>query len=184
MRVAEQEEIKLVTGQRILVIHGHQFDRSMPLEPFGNALYEMGLGIDHVNNSLRRRLGRSKVSISDYVKRKVHIISSHLGDFRENGVKYARERGFDGLFCGHKHHGEVTLMDDDFMFYGNTGTFAGFPCTAIVGHRNGDISLTYWDDHGYVAQLTRTITAEQLAHAFKIREAMRGFGPELEACPA
>jgi len=181
MRVAEQEEIRLATGQRILVIHGHQFDKSMPLEPVGNVIYEIGLGIDHVNNAVRRRLGKKKMSISDYFKRKVHLVSSHLGDYRENGIQYARERGFDGLFCGHKHHGEVTFVGDDFMFYGNTGTFAGFPCTSIVGHHNGDVSLTYWDDNGYVAQLTHTITKQQLAHAFEIREGVRGLEPALEA---
>ncbi len=185
MRIERQAVIILVTGQKILVIHGQQFDRSMPLEPIGNAFYELGLGLDYVLNSGARFLGRrTRLSVSDLVKRKVHWASSHLGNFRENGIEYARVRGFDGIFCGHKHHGELAIVDDDFMLYGNTGTFAGYPCTAIVGHYNGDISLTYWDDDGYVAQLTRTITAEQLAHAYDVRKGGRVLEPVLEAARA
>ncbi len=55
--------------------------------------------------------------------------------------KECKERGFDGVVCGHIHHAEIKEIDG--ITYYNDGDFVE-SCTALVEHFDGKMELVYW----------------------------------------
>ncbi len=56
-----------------------------------------------------------------------------------------RERGFDGIVCGHIHHAEI--RDIDGVTYYNTGDWVE-SCTALVEHADGRMEILDWSENG------------------------------------
>ncbi len=55
--------------------------------------------------------------------------------------KECKERGLDGVVCGHIHHAEIKEIDG--ITYYNDGDFVE-SCTALVEHFDGKMELVYW----------------------------------------
>ena len=56
-------------------------------------------------------------------------------------VAHARERGFDGVICGHIHAAAIKPMPG--MIYINCGDWVD-SCTAVVEHLDGRMELVEW----------------------------------------
>lgn len=91
---------------------------------------------------LRRTLGLPGYwSLAGYAKRRLKRAMEFVFGFEEAVVRHARERGVDGVICGHIH--VATLRDLHGIRYVNCGDWVD-SCTAIVEHVDGRLELVTW----------------------------------------
>lgn len=132
-------------GRRLLVMHGDAFDSVVRYAPvlalLGDSAYHMALAANRWFNLARRRLGYPYWSLSSWLKRQVKGAVKAIDRFEVALTGAARERGFDGVVCGHIHHAEV--RDVGGMLYLNCGDWVE-SCTALVEHHDGRIELVDW----------------------------------------
>jgi UDP-2,3-diacylglucosamine pyrophosphatase LpxH len=132
-------------GKRLLVMHGDEFDlivkHSRLLEKLGSYVYEKLLDANHYVNAIRKYFGRSYWSLAAYLKRRAKNAVDYIGNFEEALAHLARERGVDGVVCGHIHHAEIRQIEG--VLYCNDGDWVE-SCTSIVEHLDGRIELISW----------------------------------------
>jgi UDP-2,3-diacylglucosamine pyrophosphatase LpxH len=133
-------------GKRYLLIHGDEFDQVTKyhrwLAILGDHAYDILVRLNRWLSWARRRL---KVpgywSLSGYAKRKVKRAVSFIFDFEDSVLRHARERGVDGVICGHIH--SATIREQGGLTYLNCGDWVD-SCTAIVEHESGAMQLVRW----------------------------------------
>jgi UDP-2,3-diacylglucosamine pyrophosphatase LpxH len=132
-------------GRRLLVVHGDDFDGVVRyarwLALLGDWAYDLTIRLNHVFNLLRRRLGYPYWSLSAYLKFKVKNAVQFVGEFAEAIAAEARQRGVDGIVCGHIHHAEIRDLDG--VLYCNDGDWVE-SCTALVEHFDGTLEIIRW----------------------------------------
>ncbi len=132
-------------GRRYLLIHGDDFDQVTRhhrwVAVLGDVAYNGLIRANGWLSWLRRKLGRPGYwSLAGYAKRKVKSAVSFIFDFEESVIHAARERGVDGVICGHIH--SATLRSIDGIAYINCGDWVD-SCTAIVEHLDGRMELIH-----------------------------------------
>jgi UDP-2,3-diacylglucosamine pyrophosphatase LpxH len=135
-------------GKRYLLIHGDEFDQVTRYHRWvavlGDVAYNWLVRINAMLSWVRRRLNRSGYwSLAGYAKRKVKTAVSFIFDFEDSVIHAARERGMDGVICGHIH--AATIRDVDGVTYINCGDWVD-SCTAIVEHMDGRMELLHQGD--------------------------------------
>jgi UDP-2,3-diacylglucosamine pyrophosphatase LpxH len=132
-------------GRRLWVVHGDHFDGVIQcakwLAYVGDNLYEFTLRLNRHLNSLRARLGLPHWSLSQYLKHKVKSALNYVTDFERAVAAEARQRGFDGVVCGHIHRAEMRSIDG--TLYCNDGDWVE-SLTALVEQRDGTLALVHW----------------------------------------
>ena len=141
-----QEAIHVTAdGKRLLVLHGDEFDGVVLyarwLAFLGDFAYSALLRLNVWFNAVRRRLGLPYWSISAYLKHRVKNAVAFIGRFEEAVAHAARERGVDGVVCGHIHSAEI--RDFGGVIYMNDGDWVE-SCTALVEHADGRIEIIDW----------------------------------------
>ncbi len=134
-------------GRRFLVMHGDEFDgviRHMKfLAHMGDRAYAVALHLNRWFNVVRRRLGYSYWSLSQWLKRQVKEAVKTVDRFETALTGEARRRGLDGVICGHIHHAEMRMVRG--MLYMNSGDWVE-SCTALVEHADGRFELLDWQE--------------------------------------
>jgi len=134
-------------GRKILVLHGDEFDGVVLyarwLAFLGDSAYSLALGMNTWFNLVRRKLGMPYWSLSAYLKHKVKNAVKYIGDFEHAVVKAARNRGADGVICGHIHTAEIREIDG--ILYCNDGDWVE-SCTALVEHMDGRLEIIRWTE--------------------------------------
>jgi UDP-2,3-diacylglucosamine pyrophosphatase LpxH len=134
-------------GRRFLVLHGDEFDsivRASPwLESLGSHAYSMALTANRYVNAVRQRFGYPYWSLAAFMKHKVKNAVQYITGFEKALAAAARERGLDGVICGHIHRAEITEIDG--MTYCNDGDWVE-SCTALVEDFSGRLSLLRWTE--------------------------------------
>ncbi len=133
-------------GRRFLLIHGDQFDQVTRhhrwVAVLGDKAYDLLVSINLYLSWLRRKLGRPGYwSLAGFAKRKVKKALNFIFDFEESAVHHARERGLDGVICGHIHWAQMREIDG--LSYINCGDWVD-SCTGIVEHCDGRLELVSW----------------------------------------
>lgn len=136
----------MADGKRYLLIHGDEFDQVTRhhrwIAVLGDIAYN---GLVRANvwlSWLRRRLGIAGYwSLAGYAKRKVKLAVSFVGDFESSVARAVRDRGLDGVICGHIHVAAIREVDG--IDYVNCGDWVD-SCTAIVEHHDGRLELIEW----------------------------------------
>ncbi|MFN9092379.1 MAG: UDP-2,3-diacylglucosamine diphosphatase [Alphaproteobacteria bacterium] len=140
--VVEDAIHELADGRKLWVTHGDYFDGVVQcakwLAYLGDSAYEFTLRMNRHLNSLRARLGLPYWSLSKYLKLKVKRAVSFIGDFEAAVARAARERGADGVVCGHIHHAEMRMIDG--VLYCNDGDWVE-SLTALVEHTDGRLEI-------------------------------------------
>jgi len=111
-----------VDGRRYLLLHGDEFDQVTKyhrwLAILRDYAYAFLVRLNLMFSLLRRRLGIPGYwSLSGYAKRKVKTAVAFIFDFEESVTRHARERGVDGVICGHIH--AATMRELNGMTYIN-----------------------------------------------------------------
>jgi UDP-2,3-diacylglucosamine pyrophosphatase LpxH len=131
-------------GRRMLVAHGHQFDRAVSSGRWvkRGQLYAMALRIHqwYAGEWTRRCVQRR--SASAYLRHRVKKIIEYLTDIDDRAVFEAVRRArADGLICGHVHRAEQRLIGS--IWYMNDGDWVE-SCTALVEDHTGALHLVRW----------------------------------------
>ncbi len=135
-------------GRQFLVLHGDQFDVIVKyakwLAHLGDRAYVFLLWFNRWFERGRRQLGASaRWSLSAYLKGKVKSAVEYLSRYRTALRQIARDRGVDGIICGHIHRAEIRDMGG--VLYCNDGDWVE-SCTALVERPNGQFELIHWQD--------------------------------------
>jgi len=135
-----------VTGQTLWVTHGDYFDGVIQcakwLAYLGDNAYGLTLRMNRHLNSLRARMGLPYWSLSQYLKGKVKTALNYVTDFEVAVAGEARNRGHDGVVCGHIHRAEMRHIDG--TLYCNDGDWVESR-SALVEHLDGRLEIVYWD---------------------------------------
>lgn len=145
IEVCEKALHETAAGERLLVIHGDQFDMVVKhakwLAHLGDWAYSLALVSNTYVNVVRRRLGLTYWSLSAWAKLKVKNAVNFISKFEEFLVEEARSQGATGVVCGHIHH--AAQRDIDGVRYLNCGDWVE-SCTAVVEHYDGRLELIRW----------------------------------------
>jgi UDP-2,3-diacylglucosamine pyrophosphatase LpxH len=132
-------------GRRLWVTHGDLYDGVVQcarwLAMLGDAAYTLALELNRHFNAWRLRMGLPYWSISQVLKLKVKRAVSFIDDFEQVLATEARERGADGVVCGHIHHAEMRMIDG--TLYCNDGDWVESR-SALVEHFDGRLELVHW----------------------------------------
>ena len=145
IEVAEDWIHETADGRKLWITHGDLFDGVIQcarwLAVLGDSAYEFTLKLNRHLNSLRARLGLPYWSLSRYLKLKVKRAVSYVSDFEAAVAREARQRGVQGVVCGHVHHAE--LRDINGIVYANDGDWVE-SLTALVEHADGRLEILDW----------------------------------------
>ena len=146
IQIAGEAIHETLDGRRLLLIHGDQFDQVTRhhrwVAVLGDHAYDWLVSLNRWLSWLRRKLGRPGYwSLAGYAKRKVKTALNFIFDFEASAIHHARERGLDGVVCGHIHW--AALREVDGLTYINCGDWVD-SCTAIVEHLDGRLELIHW----------------------------------------
>jgi len=130
-------------GRRYLLLHGDEFDGVTKyhrwLAILGDHAYSLVVRLNILLSWARRSLGIPGYwSLSGYAKSKVKKAVNFIFDFEQSVVRHAKDRGVDGVICGHIH--AATIREIDGLAYVNCGDWVD-SCTAIVEHEDGRLEL-------------------------------------------
>lgn len=142
--VADEWLHQTADGRRLLLLHGDQFDQVTRhhrwVALLGDKAYDLLVQFNAGLSWLRRTLRlRGYWSLAGYVKRKVKSAVSFICDFEDSVMHAVRERGLDGVVCGHIHSAAIKPVQG--LLYVNCGDWVD-SCTAIVEHLDGRLSVS------------------------------------------
>ena len=145
VEVINEDIHRAADGKSYLVLHGDQFDGVVRyakwLAHVGDWAYNLALTCSGILHNIRRALGLSYWSLSAYLKHKVKNAVEYISNYEEAVAREARERGVDGVVCGHIHHAEVREMDG--ITYMNDGDWVE-SCTALAEDMTGNFTILHW----------------------------------------
>lgn len=149
IRVEQEFVHETVDGRRLLLIHGDDFDQVTRhhrwVAVLGDVAYNLLVNLNGWLSWLRRQLGIAGYwSLAGYAKRRVKTALQFIFDFEDSVIHHVRERGLDGVICGHIHWAALKEMDG--LVYANCGDWVD-SCTAIVEHEDGRLEMVEWSGH-------------------------------------
>jgi UDP-2,3-diacylglucosamine pyrophosphatase LpxH len=132
-------------GQRLLVLHGDQFDGLLPcpgwLTRVGDVVHGLAVRVSHRVNNLRRAVGRPYWPLTERLKLSIGPSVRYIEQFEQHAAQHARSQGYDGVVCGHIHRANLRHIAG--TLYCNTGDWVE-SCTALVESERGELELLRW----------------------------------------
>jgi UDP-2,3-diacylglucosamine pyrophosphatase LpxH len=144
----------LANGRRFLLIHGDEFDQVTRhhrwLAVLGDVGYDALVHLNGILSGIRRLFHIPGYwSLAGYAKNRVKRAVSFIFDFEDSVIRAVRERGLEGVICGHIHSATIRTVGD--LDYVNCGDWVD-SCTAIVEHCDGRLELIrHWQTMPNVA---------------------------------
>ena len=132
-------------GERLLVLHGDQFDAAMVcphwLSRLGDLLHGMTLSVNHQVNNLRRALGRPYWPLCERLKLSIGTSVRYIEQFEQLAAGHAARLGYDGVVCGHIHRANLRHIAG--TLYCNSGDWVE-SCSALIEDPRGQLGLLRW----------------------------------------
>ena len=146
IKLAREHIHETADGRRFLLIHGDDFDQVTRhhrwVAVLGDVAYNLLVRANGWLSWARRLLGIAGYwSLAGYAKRRVKTALQFIFDFEDSVIRHVRERGLDGVICGHIHW--AALKEVDGLVYANCGDWVD-SCTALVEHEDGRLELVHW----------------------------------------
>jgi UDP-2,3-diacylglucosamine pyrophosphatase LpxH len=146
IEIAGEYVHELADGRRFLLLHGDEFDQITRhhrwIAVLGDVMYDFLVRLNTVLSFVRRRFGvHCYWSLAGYAKRRVKKALQFIFDFEDAAMHAARQRGLDGIICGHIHSAAIRQANG--VSYVNCGDWVD-SCTAIVEHVDGRLELIAW----------------------------------------
>jgi UDP-2,3-diacylglucosamine pyrophosphatase LpxH len=148
LKIANELEYKSIKGKKYYITHGDIFDSITMTKKWlailGDYGYDLLLHLNAILNFCRKSLGIKKYwSLSKYIKDSVKSSISFINDFETVLSTHAKNKGYDGIICGHIHKAEIRQIDE--IDYLNCGDWVE-SCTAIVETYEGEFKIINWLD--------------------------------------
>ncbi len=125
-------------GKKYYIVHGDIFDHITTkmrwLAKLGDVGYTLLLYVNRVYNHYRLKKGLEYYSLSQIVKQKVKSAVSYISSYETELVNLAKQRGVDGIICGHIHQPADKMIDG--MHYLNSGDWVE-TMSALLEHEDG-----------------------------------------------
>ena len=145
--IKNEDTHQLADGRKVLITHGDEFDaviiNARWLAKVGSALYEYLLKLNNVFNFIRRKMGLSYWSLSQYLKKKTKHATNFISNFEFAVSDRARRENADVVVCGHIHRPEIKELNG--VLYCNDGDWIE-SCTALVEDEIGNLSILNWPE--------------------------------------
>ena len=145
-------------GQRLLVLHGDEFDALMKhgflAVLLGAVAYRTLLGLNRFVHWLHELSGRPYWSLAQHVKTKMGSAQRYIATFRNASLQAAEAAQVDGIVCGHIHKAE--LVERDGLVYCNDGDWVE-SCTALVERPGGELELLTWPTQAALAPVAQPL---------------------------
>lgn len=146
LNVTNELDYYSLDGKKYYVTHGDFFDSITMTKKWlailGDYGYDLLLHLNAILNFFRQKLGIKKYwSLSKYVKDNVKTSVSFINDFESVLSNHAKNKGYDGIICGHIHKAEIRYIDE--IIYLNCGDWVE-NCTAIVETLEGEFKIINW----------------------------------------
>ena len=142
MDIKRSVEHVTACGRRLLVMHGDELDYAVRYSKLNRVLgdfaYGALMGANHWVVVLRRLLGWRYWSLAGWVKSHVSQASAAIAAYQDAALRMAREKGFDGVICGHLHY--PSLHERDGLIYANDGDWVE-NCSALIEDASGQLRL-------------------------------------------
>lgn len=136
-------------GRRLLVTHGDRFDKGLVPHPSSRlmnnffdygyvAIARLSLAVDKISAVITGRPLRFSMRVRS-------ALESFFGKRRgrqEAATRYARQRGYDGVICGHFHQAALHQKEGG-VFYANSGDWVE-SFTALGMKEDGEWELIEW----------------------------------------
>jgi UDP-2,3-diacylglucosamine pyrophosphatase LpxH len=136
---------RTAAGERLLVLHGDQFDAAMPcpgwLNHLGDVAHGLTVQVSHTVNNLRRLLRRPYWPFAERLKLMIGVSQRYIESFEQLAAQHARAQGYDGVVCGHIHRANLRRIDG--VLYCNTGDWVE-TCSALIESERGELKLLRW----------------------------------------
>ena len=120
-------------GKKYYIVHGDEFDsvtkHAKWLSKLGDIGYTILLYINHLYNKKREQDGLGYKSISKGIKLKVKSSVSYISQFEDQLSIIAKQKGCNGIICGHVHHAENKYLND--IHYINSGDWVESMSAAV-----------------------------------------------------
>ncbi|MGD0059631.1 MAG: UDP-2,3-diacylglucosamine diphosphatase [Verrucomicrobiia bacterium] len=162
--VKERDVYTTLDGERLLVLHGHEFDsvtmHAKWLAHLGDVGYTLLLAVNRPLNLVRNLFGLGYWSLSAYVKQNVKKVVSSISRFEEAVAHYAELHHAGGIVCGHIHTPAIRQIRG--VNYYNTGDWVE-SSTALVEHLDGRLELLYWREQTVDNVIPMTAAPSDLA---------------------
>ena len=146
LNISNELDYEAINGKKYYVTHGDFFDSITMTKKWlailGDYGYDLLLYLNAILNFIRQKVGIKKYwSLSKYVKDSVKSSVSFISDFESVLSTHAKNKGYDGIICGHIHKAEI--RDIDGIEYLNCGDWVE-NCTAIVETYDGEFKIIDW----------------------------------------
>ena len=132
-------------GERLLVIHGDQFDGVTTchklLKHAGDKGYDLLMFLNRRYNWLRERSGYGYWSLASFLKSRIKKAQEYIEEYEKACAYACKKQGFDGIVCGHIHHAAIKRING--VEYFNTGDWVE-SCTALAEDFEGNIQILHW----------------------------------------
>lgn len=120
-------------GQKVLFLHGHQFDQFIERYPVATWLADTAY-------RCLQRLDKSH-HFAKLAKRRSKVFLRSSDKIREGAVDYAWKRGCDAVCCGHTHL--AMELNERPVAYFNSGCWTEKPCTYLILEKGAVTLHTY-----------------------------------------
>ena len=142
VKIREQAVHVTADGKRMLVTHGDELDYAVRYSRLNRAIGDFGydflMWVNRWVNHAREKMGKPYWSLAKWVKVNVSQAERAIQAYQEAAVIMTRDRGFDGIICGHLHYPVVKQFDH--VLYCNDGDWVE-NCTALVEDFGGALHL-------------------------------------------
>jgi len=140
--IMNEHEYITVKGKKILVMHGDAMDAYIQhgwiIKRMGEIAYRTLLWVNRWTNFIRELCGKPYFSLSYHIKENVKSAKKAITQYKNECIKEAKRREFDGVICGHIHYPDLDIQPD--FMYANTGDWIE-NCTALTEDYSGDFHL-------------------------------------------
>lgn len=137
-----------VGGQRVMVIHGDQFDssvnKSTVLPLLGTLIHEKVTVWQRTANEKRNLSNRPPHDLPRRLKKMVKRITQKMASYEETLTEFAAEKGCSAVVCGHIHAPALKLADNG-VYYINTGDWTDH-CTFVLEDDAGNLRIMQYSD--------------------------------------
>ena len=138
INVVDQYDIE-INQKKYYVIHGDVFDKITKelrwVAQIGDVGYTLLIKTNKLVNWWRKRSGKKYYSFSKEIKHKVKKAVNYISDFSGSLVKLAKQKGYDGVICGHIHHPEIKEIEG--VMYYNSGDWVESMSALVYSDEKG-----------------------------------------------
>lgn len=135
------------------IFHGDVFDLSVQYAPlktkFSSKGYDYSIKLNRFVNNFRTKLGKSKMSLSKFIKSRVGEAEKFVADFEDKAMALAAEQGYDYVICGHIHQPQMKAkaIAGKQVIYLNSGDW--MENLTALEYQWGNWSIYRYDENDY-----------------------------------